>query len=198
LAKARPLPAGVYSSSRTVNSVAELWRPLLQAYGLGLFVLLAFLTLAFDLRTAGVAIFAAAFGWLGAIVAIAVLGGVVTVGTTAALLAVFAFSLRGAILLISRVEDRVLEHGVTWSFAAVAHATRERAGPLITTALLLAAALLPLALSINSPGHEILATMAIVIICGALSGVIANLTLLPLLAWRFWRPGASMPETAHI
>ena len=187
------LPAGVYLETRAFNSAGDLWRPLLSAYAVSIFLLFGFLTLAFDARTALVAFVSSALGWLGAIGAIAAMGGVVSLGATAALAAVFAFSLRGAVLLLSRIEDRARKAGTAWSFATVAHATRERAGTMVLSALLLIAALAPLAFSVDRAGHEILGAMAIVIMGGAVTGLAANLTLLPLLAWFFWRPDRSGP-----
>lgn len=191
LARLSGLPGGVYLETRAFNSAGALWRPLLKAYGVSIFLLFGFLTLAFDARTALVAFVASAFGWLGAIGVIAALGGVVSLGATAALVAVFAFSLRGAVLLLSRIEARARTAGTAWSFATVAHATRERAGTMVLSVLLLIAALAPLALGAGRGGHEILGAMAIVIIGGAVAGLVANLTLLPLLAWRVWRPDRS-------
>ncbi|QUD85980.1 efflux RND transporter permease subunit [Phenylobacterium montanum] len=191
------LPAGVYSELRVKDSAETLWRPLRLAYGLGAVLLIGFLTIAFDVRTASLAIVAAAFSWVGCALAIAALGGVVTVGTTAGLAAAYGFGLRGAILLLSRMEDRVRQGGATWSTAAVDHATRERAVPLVVATLLLILALAPLALSLNSPGHEILAPMAVVIIAGAIAGTLGNLALLPILAWRFWRPQPAPPQASN-
>ena len=86
--------------------------------------------------------------------------------------------------------------GASWSFGRIAHVARERSGPMLVSTSLLTLALLPLALALDAPGQEILAPMAVVMIAGALSGFLANLTVLPIMAWIIWRPGA-VPHSHH-
>jgi Cu/Ag efflux pump CusA len=75
--------------------------------------------------------------------------------------------------------------------ATVARAAGERAAPIVMTALLVILALAPLALHANGAGREILGPMAIVIIGGQITAALANLMLLPVLVFAWWRPDQS-------
>ena len=59
---------------------------------------------------------------------------------------------------------------------------------MLLTALLTALALLPVALQVHQPGHEIEGPMAIVILGGLVSSTLVSLLLIPPLAARWLRP----------
>ena len=65
----------------------------------------------------------------------------------------------------------------------------ERLTPVLLTALLTALALLPVALQLHQPGHEIEGPMAVVILGGLVSSTLVSLLLVPPLAVRWLRPG---------
>jgi Cu/Ag efflux pump CusA len=60
--------------------------------------------------------------------------------------------------------------------------------PVLLTALLTALALLPVALQLHQPGHEIEGPMAVVILGGLVSSTLVSLLLIPPLAARWLRP----------
>ena len=66
---------------------------------------------------------------------------------------------------------------------------QERLTPVLLTASLTAFALLPVAIQLRQPGHEIEGPMAVVILGGLVSSTLVTLVLIPPLAARWLRPG---------
>jgi Cu/Ag efflux pump CusA len=183
------LPPGVFLDETVSNSAAQARRNLALAYGLGLFAVFAFLAVAFDGRTAALILASTLFSFIGAAIAVALLGGEVTLGVIAGLVALLGLSMRAAILLIDRAEDLVLEAGETWGLATVVRAAGERVAPLATSALLVALGLAPIAVQAGAAGMEIVGPMAVVIIAGLITGAIGDVIVLPIALLRLWRPG---------
>ncbi|HEY3798503.1 MAG TPA: efflux RND transporter permease subunit, partial [Caulobacteraceae bacterium] len=184
------LPPGVFVDFDVLNSAARAARDVSVALGLGLFVVFAFLSLAFDARTAALVLGASLFALAGGVAAVFLMGGVLSIGSLAALVALVGLSMRSAVLLISEAEDLVRRAGAPWTLETVARAASERFTPVVASASLVSLALAPLALQAGGGGHEILGPMAIVIIAGLVVGAAADLSLLPVLLLTFWRPGA--------
>ena len=182
------LPPGVFLDETVSNSAAEARQNLAVAYGLGLFLVLAFLAVTFDGRTAALVLASTLLSFVGAAVAIALLGGEITLGVIAGLVALLGLSMRNAILLIDRAEDLVLAGGEAWGRATVVRAAGERLTPLVASALLVSLALAPIAVQAGAGGMEIVGPMAIVIIAGLTTGVIGDLIVLPIALLRLWRP----------
>jgi Cu/Ag efflux pump CusA len=181
------LPPGMFLGYRVINSAAAAIRDLLGAYALGLFAVVALLTVAFDGRAALLVVGSAAFGLVGGVAAIAALGGVASIGAMAGLVALVGLSIRSAIILVSRAEERVAQ-GAAWGPDTVIDASGERLAPLAASAVIVTLALLPLALDAGAPGREIVGPMACVVIAGVFTGTLGNLLVTPLLLLRFWRP----------
>ncbi len=148
-------------------------------------------------RTAALILASSLFAFVGAMAAVAFTGGVFTIGATVGLISLLGISMRSAILLISRAEDLVLERQAPWSMATLAWAARERATPVVMTALLVGMGLAPLALQSDRAGREILGPMATVIIWGLVTSDLANLFILPLMVFAFWRPDAGRRHGAR-
>jgi Cu/Ag efflux pump CusA len=182
------LPPGVFLEFQVVDDAARLQQRLEVAYALAAFAIFGLLALAFDARTAALAIGATLFSIIGAVIAVWMGHGVFSLGPMIGLVALAGFSMRSAILLISQTRTLVLERSAPWSFETVTRAARARAGPMIATALLVILALLPTALHGDAAGREIIGPMAGVIIGGLISATIGNLLLLPMLVFGFWRP----------
>jgi Cu/Ag efflux pump CusA len=183
------LPPGVFLEYAQADDASRLQHGLAIDYALAIFAIFALLAVAFDGRAAGVILLAPLFAFAGGVAAVAMMGGVMSIGAIAGFIALLGLSIRGAILLISQVEDQVLGHHAPWSMQTVIAAARERAGPVILTALIVAVAVAPLAIHGGEAGREILGPMAAVILGGLLSGTLANLLILPSLLFAFWRPG---------
>ena len=103
--------------------------------------------------------------------------------------ALFGMAARNTILLISHYDHLVREEGQTWNLATALRGAEERLTPVLLTALLTGLALLPVALQLKQPGHEIEGPMAVVILGGLVSSTLVSLLLIPPLAARWLRPG---------
>jgi Cu/Ag efflux pump CusA len=96
---------------------------------------------------------------------------------------------RNTILLISHYDHLVREEGQIWNLETSMRGAEERLTPVMLTAMLTGLALLPVALQLHQPGHEIEGPMAVVILGGLVSSTLVSLLLIPPLAARWLRPG---------
>jgi Cu/Ag efflux pump CusA len=188
LARVQP-PAGVYYELDDPASAGDVATPLAVGYALALFAVAVLLAVAFDPRTGVLMLASASLALVGGAAAAFLLGGVLSIGVVAGLIALFGLGLRHAIMLADRLDAMVLVQHAPWSWETVERAAQERLAPILVTSVLIALALAPLAVHAGAPGREVLGPMAIVILCGLLTSVAGNLFILPVLAHRFWRPG---------
>lgn len=79
---------------------------------------------------------------------------------------------------------------MTGIFLRVLRGARERLVPVVMTTAVTGLALLPLALSPQSPGSEVEGPMALVILGGLISSTLMTLLVMPVLAGRFTKLGA--------
>ena len=146
-----------------------------------------------DARMAALILLSTVFAFFGGAVAVAVTGGVLSIGSIAGFIALFGLSTRSAILLVSRPGDVAAARKAAWTLDIVKETAVERAAPTLLTGLLVAVVMLPLALSRSGAGSEILGPMADVILGGAISGAVLTLLFLPALVHAylcpFHRPG---------
>ena len=126
---------------------------------------------------------------IGGVAAIAITGGTLTLGAMVGFVALFGMAARNTILLVSHYDHLVREEGQAWSLATALRGAEERLTPVLLTALLTALALLPVALQLKQPGHEIEGPMAVVILGGLVSSTLVSLLLIPPLAARWLKPG---------
>ena len=125
---------------------------------------------------------------IGGVAAVALTGGTLTLGAMVGFVALFGMAARNTILLISHYDHLVVEEGQPWTLATALRGAEERLTPVLLTALLTALALLPVALQLHQPGHEIEGPMAVVILGGLVSSTLVSLLLIPPLAARWLRP----------
>jgi len=128
---------------------------------------------------------------IGGVLAVALTGGTLTLGSMVGFVALFGMAARNTILLVSHYDHLVREEGQSWSLETVLRGARERLTPVLLTTLLTALALLPVALQLHQPGHEIEGPMAVVILGGLVSSTLVSLLLIPPLAVR-WLRGSEM------
>ena len=151
----------------------------------------ALLLIAFGSGRATTLILASApFALIGGVIAVALTGASLSLGSLVGFVTLFGVAARNAILLISHTSHLVAEEGCDWSLETVLRATRERVTPILMTALVTALGLAPLALQTGQAGREIQGPMAIVILGGLVTSTLMSLILLPALIWRYWRPPA--------
>jgi CzcA family heavy metal efflux pump len=192
------LPPGAFIEFGGADqAVSDARNGLLLNYTLAVFGVIALLAIAFDGRTGALILISSLFAFIGAVVAVALMGGVLSVGAIVGFIALFGLSMRSAILIFSRLEDLVLSEQAQWSRQTIVVAARERLTPLLMTALLVALGVAPLALHADAPGREILGPMAIVILGGLVTGTIGSLIVLPAMIFAFWRPGYARRARRH-
>jgi multidrug efflux pump subunit AcrB len=114
---------------------------------------------------------------------------VVSLGSLAGFITLFGLSTRNAIILAGR-PHALAARGAPWTPRTVQEAARQRARPILLTALLVAVAVLPLAVGGGGAASAVLGPMAVVIMGGALSGAILTLLFQPALIYAYQRPSA--------
>jgi Cu/Ag efflux pump CusA len=125
---------------------------------------------------------------IGGVVAVWVTGGTLTLGSMVGFVALFGMAARNTILLISHYDHLVGTEGHPWNLQTALLGAEERLTPVLLTALLTGLALLPVALQLHQPGHEIEGPMAVVILGGLISSTLVSLLLIPPLAARWLNP----------
>jgi CzcA family heavy metal efflux pump len=125
---------------------------------------------------------------IGGVAAVALTGSTLTLGAMVGFVALFGMAARNTILLISHYDHLVREEGQPWNLATALRGAEERLTPVLLTALLTALALLPVALQLHQPGHEIEGPMAVVILGGLVSSTLVSLLLIPPVAAKWLRP----------
>jgi Cu/Ag efflux pump CusA len=127
------------------------------------------------------------FSLIGSVMAIALTGIGISLGSVMGLITVFGISARNAILQLAHYEHLVEVEGAAWNTELVLRGANERFVPILMTAAVTALGLAPLAFGINQPGQEIEGPMAIAVLGGLFSSTLLNLYVLPALAQRFVR-----------
>ncbi len=125
---------------------------------------------------------------IGGVAAVALTGGTLTLGAMVGFVALFGMAARNTILLVSHYDHLVDAEVQPWNLETASRGAEERLTPVLLTALLTGLALLPVALQLHQPGHEIEGPMAVVILGGLVSSTLVSLLLIPPLAARWLRP----------
>lgn len=134
------------------------------------------------------------FCLLGSIFAIGLSGVGLSLGALVGLVTVFGVGARNSILLLAHYEHLLDHEGASWSRETLRRGARERLVPILMTALVTALGLVPLALGLHRPGHEIEGPMALVVLGGLLTSTLLNLLLMPEVVWRWGGAGAALPR----
>ncbi|HEV2271571.1 MAG TPA: efflux RND transporter permease subunit [Steroidobacteraceae bacterium] len=122
---------------------------------------------------------------IGGVAAAAMTGATLTLGAMVGFVALFGMAARNTILLVSHYDHLVHVEGLTWGLETALRGSKERLTPVLLTALMTALALLPVAIQLHQPGHEIEGPMAVVILGGLVSSTLVSLLLVPPLAARW-------------
>lgn len=189
IARSVKLPAGVFieftgAAQAEAQTRTELY--LYSALALALIVMILFIS--FHWRANSWLVLAnLPFSLIGSVLAIAVTGIGISLGTVVGLVTVFGVSARNAILQLAHYEHLVEVEGAKWSLDVVVRGANERLVPILMTAAVTALGLAPLAFGMNRPGQEIEGPMAVTVLGGLLSSTLLNLFVLPALAQRYVR-----------
>ena len=127
------------------------------------------------------------FSLIGGVLAIAMSGIGISLGSVVGLVTVFGVSARNAILQLAHYEHIVDAESSAWNLQTVLRGANERLAPILMTAAVTALGLAPLAASLRQPGQEIEGPMAVTVLGGLLSSTLLNLLVLPALAHRYDR-----------
>jgi Cu/Ag efflux pump CusA len=168
----------------------------LQVAGLALGVaVVAFLLLQAALRSwrlAGLVFLTLPLAGAGGVVAASVDGGLVTIGALVGLFTVLGIAARNGVVLVGackaaqgQEDDSPPQRGARGGQEAVLRVTRERAGPILLTAVATAAAVLPPLLFAGVPGADVLHPLAAVVLGGLATSTLLALLVLPALSRRF-------------
>ena len=190
------LPAGVYlryGGAAETQVVAAHQIYLHAAAALALIVLL--IALAFGHARHGVrGLLVLPSTLIGGVAATALTGATLSLGSMVGFVALFGMAARNTILLVSHYDHLVQVEGKRWGLETALRGSEDRLTPVLLTALMTALALLPVAVQLHQPGHEIEGPMAVVILGGLVSSTIVSLLLVPPLAARWLRPQAGRAD----
>jgi CzcA family heavy metal efflux pump len=183
------LPDGVYLEYTGAAEAERQTRNELTLYSLlALALILMILFVAFRWRVNSYLVLAnLPFSLIGSVLAIAVTGVGISLGTVVGLVTVFGVSARNAILQLAHYEHLVAVEGAAWGPEVVLRGANERLIPIVMTAAVTALGLAPLALGLSRPGQEIEGPMAVTVLGGLLSSTLLNLVVLPAMALRYVR-----------
>ncbi len=183
------LPTGVFVEFTGAAEAEAQTRTELYLYsGLALALIVMILFVSFHWRANSWLVLAnLPFSLIGSVLAIAVTGIGISLGTVVGLVTVFGVSARNAILQLAHYEHLVEVEGAPWSLDMVIRGANERLIPILMTAAVTALGLAPLAFGMNKPGQEIEGPMAVTVLGGLLSSTLLNLFVLPALAHRYVR-----------
>ena len=121
----------------------------------------------------------------GGLVAAALNGGSITLGSLAGFFAVLTIASRGVIQLLRHYRRLESEEGLPFGADLVLRGSRERLGPTVMTMAAAALALLPIVLRGPVAGLEFVHPAAVVILGGLVSSAVLTMVVLPALYLRF-------------
>ena len=125
---------------------------------------------------------------IGGVAGVYMMGGVLSVASIVGFITLFGIATRNGIMLVSHIRHVQEKEGETDFRRAIIRGATERLVPILMTALAAGLALVPIALSAGSPGSEIQAPMAMVILMGLFSSTALNMVVVPIMYDRFGRP----------
>jgi Cu/Ag efflux pump CusA len=136
-------------------------------------------------RLAAMAYLALPLALVGGVVAAALNGGSITLGSIAGFFAVLAIAGRGVIQLVRHYRHLEGEEGMPFGETLVLRGSRERLGPTVMTLAATALALLPIVVRGPVAGLEFIHPAAVVILGGLVSTALLTMVVLPALYLRF-------------
>ncbi len=120
---------------------------------------------------------------VGSVIALWLADQTLSVAALVGFITLAGISTRNGILKISHYINLCLFEGEQFGKAMIIRGSLERLTPVLMTALVAAFALLPLLVSADAPGKEILHPVAVVIFGGLISSTLLDTVLTPLMFW---------------
>jgi len=122
---------------------------------------------------------------IGSVIALWISGQPLSVAALVGFITLTGIATRNGILKISHYINLCAFEGETFGQHMIVRGSLERLTPVLMTALVAAFALLPLLLSADAPGKEVLHPVAVVIFGGLVSSTLLDTLLTPLMFWRW-------------
>jgi len=122
---------------------------------------------------------------VGSVAALWISGQPLSVAAMVGFITLTGIATRNGILKISHYINLCAEEGERFGRAMIVRGSLERLTPVLMTALVAAFALLPLLLSADAPGKEVLHPVAVVIFGGLISSTLLDTLLTPVMFWLF-------------
>jgi len=123
--------------------------------------------------------------FIGAVVGIAIANPIFSIASMIGFVALIGTAARNGIMMISHYLNLMKYEDEKFDLNMLIRGTQERLVPVLMTAITAVLALLPLVLSADESGKEILHPVAVVIFSGLFTSTLLNLIVTPLLFWRF-------------
>jgi Cu/Ag efflux pump CusA len=190
-----PMPLEFHAEvlSGTTQYRAEHWRVAGVALAVAIAILLLLQSVFGSWRLAGLLFVTVPLGVSGGAVAALFLGGIRSLPVMLGILTVLGIVLRNGILLIRSDQLAGADPRTASLDERISAATRAHVAPIVLTALLTAAAMLPMAVSGVVGGTEVLQPLAVVVLGGLVSATVWSLFVLPALCLRFLGGPAEHP-----
>jgi HME family heavy-metal exporter len=124
---------------------------------------------------------------VGSVIALWISGQPLSVAALVGFITLTGISTRNGILKISHYINLCAFEGERFGQKMIVRGSLERLTPVLMTALVAAFALVPLLVSADAPGKEVLHPVAVVIFGGLVSSTLLDTLLTPLMFWRWGR-----------
>ncbi len=125
---------------------------------------------------------------IGSVIALWISSQPLSVAALVGFITLTGIATRNGILKISHYINLCAFEGEQFGQAMIVRGSLERLTPVLMTALVAAFALLPLMLSADAPGKEVLHPVAVVIFGGLVSSTLLDTLLTPLMFWLWGKP----------
>jgi CzcA family heavy metal efflux pump len=115
----------------------------------------------------------------------------ISIATLVGFIAVGGVAARNGIMMLSHYLHLMKHEGEGFTVAMITRGTLERLVPVLMTALSAGIGLIPLVLSADQPGKEILHPVAVVFVGGLVSSTLLDMAITPAMFWLFGRKAAA-------
>ncbi|MEW6734400.1 MAG: efflux RND transporter permease subunit [Acidobacteriota bacterium] len=125
---------------------------------------------------------------IGAIIAMLLTGGIISVATLVGFISLVGITARNGIMMISHYMHLMHEEGEGFTEEMIIRGSLERLVPVLMTAVATILSVIPLVLSAGEPGKEILEPMAIVVLGGIITSTLLDQLVTPAVFYKFGKP----------